>query len=152
MGHHTQATARKNRVIYLLRFIAVASGGYKTDFNCDSVSSISSVKNSPADAIKILAVILNLFYCIYFQKSEFTLSAFRYHENSDHEDSDPENSDPETHIPGNNKEKRFKTNSSQSYHPNCFMVTQFSQVAAARKNRDIYLLRFIAVASGGYKN
>ena len=29
----SQTTARKNRVIYLLRFIAVASGGYKTDFN-----------------------------------------------------------------------------------------------------------------------
>ena len=52
--------------------------------------------------------ILNLFYFIYFQKSEFTGSAFRYHENSD----------PETHTPGNNKEKRFKTYSSQSYHPN----------------------------------
>ena len=62
----SSATARKNRVIlYLLRFIAVASGGYKTDFNfeqhySDSVSSISSVKNSPANAIKISAVILNL--------------------------------------------------------------------------------------------
>ena len=41
-------------------YSTVASGGYKTDFNSDSVSSISSVKNSPAKAIKISAVILNL--------------------------------------------------------------------------------------------
>ena len=49
---------------YLLRFIAVASGGYKTDFNLNNniatLSSVSSVKNSPANAIKISAVILNL--------------------------------------------------------------------------------------------
>ena len=31
------------------------------------------------------------------------------------------------------------------------MVTQSSQAATARKNRDIYLLQFIAVVSGGYK-
>ena len=30
---NTMFIARKNRDIYLLRFIAVASGGYKTDFN-----------------------------------------------------------------------------------------------------------------------
>ena len=52
-------------IIYLPRFIAVTSGGYKTDFNLnnicsDSVSSISSVKTSPANAIKISATIFNL--------------------------------------------------------------------------------------------
>ena len=45
----------------------------------------------------------------------------------------------------------LKINSSQSYHLKCFMVTQCSQAATARKNREIYLLQFIAVASGGYK-
>ena len=38
-------------------------------------------------------------------------------------------------------------------HLKCVMVTQSSQAATARKNRDIYiyLLQFIAVVSGGYK-
>ena len=60
------ATARKNKVIlYLLRFIAVASDGYKTDFNLNNIIAtlcllFLSVKNSPANAIKISAVILNL--------------------------------------------------------------------------------------------
>ena len=50
----------------LLRFIAVASGGYKTDLNFNNIIAtlcllaISSLKNSPANAIKISAVILNL--------------------------------------------------------------------------------------------
>ena len=43
---------------------AVVSGGYKTDFNLNNIiatlSFISSVKNSPANAVKISAVILNL--------------------------------------------------------------------------------------------
>ena len=51
--------------MYLLQFVAVASGGYKTDFNLNNIIAtlcllFSSVKNSPANAIKILAVILNL--------------------------------------------------------------------------------------------
>ena len=52
-----------SRYYYLLRFIAFASGGYKTDLNLNiiaTVSSISSVTNSPANAIKISAAILNL--------------------------------------------------------------------------------------------
>ena len=57
----SEATARKNQDIYILRFITVTSGGYKTGFvYSDSVSSIFSVKNSLANAIKLLAVILNL--------------------------------------------------------------------------------------------
>ena len=59
----SKAAARKNRVIlYLLRFIAVASGGYKTDFNLNNIVAtlcllaISSLKNLPANAIKISAV------------------------------------------------------------------------------------------------
>ena len=52
-------TARKNRVIDLLRFIAVASGGYKTDFNLNNVIATLCL-HSPANAIKISAVILNL--------------------------------------------------------------------------------------------
>ena len=56
------ATARKNRDIYmyLLQFIAVVSGGYKIDFNFNNIlaSSISSVKNFSANAIKISAAIL----------------------------------------------------------------------------------------------
>ena len=56
------ATARKNRDIYmyLLQLIAVVSGGYKIDFNFNNIlaSSISSVKNFPANAIKISAAIL----------------------------------------------------------------------------------------------
>ena len=56
------ATARKNRDIYLLRFIAVASGGYKTDFNLNNIIATLSfyfiVKKWPATVIKVLAAIL----------------------------------------------------------------------------------------------
>ena len=57
------ATARKTGDSYLLRFIAVVSGGYETDFNLNNIiamhsaSSISSAKHSPANAIKISAAI-----------------------------------------------------------------------------------------------
>ena len=58
------ATGRKNRDIYLLRFIAVSSDGYKllTPIlnNSDFVSSVSSVKYSPANVLKISVAILNL--------------------------------------------------------------------------------------------
>ena len=50
-----------------------------------------------------------------------------------------------------NKEKRFKLVSILSPNRKCFMVIECSY-ATARKNRVIlHLLRFFAVASGGYK-
>ena len=54
------ATARKNRNICLLRFIVVASGGFKNEFNLNSnsVSSISSLKTLPPNVIKVSAAIL----------------------------------------------------------------------------------------------
>ena len=64
----------------------------------------------------------------------FSRSAFGCHENSD---------------PGI---KKKDLNSSQSYYLKCFIVTQCSKAATARKDRDIYPFRFIAVASRGYKN
>ena len=79
---------------------------------------------------------LNLLFFIYFQESEFSRSAFGCHENSD----------PGKQI----KKKDF--NSPQSYYLKCFMVTQCSEAATARKDRDIYPFRFIAVASRGYKS
>ena len=99
----SSATARKNRVIlYLLRFIAVASGGYKTDFNLSNIIAtlcllFPSVKNSP-------------FFFIYFQAFEFSRSALGCHENSD---------------PGKQIKKK-DLSSSQSYYLKCFMVTQCS--------------------------
>ena len=51
--------ARKNRDIYLLRFIAVASGGVKTDLNLNNIIATlsTSVKNSPANATEMSAAI-----------------------------------------------------------------------------------------------
>ena len=57
---------RSEIIIYLLRFISGASGGYETDFNFDNIIATlsfyfdSSVKNSPANVIKVLAAILKL--------------------------------------------------------------------------------------------
>ena len=88
--------------LYLLRFIAVASGGYKTDFNLSNIIAtlcllFPSVKNSP-------------FFFIYFQAFEFSRSALGCHENSD---------------PGKQIKKK-DLSSSQSYYLKCFMVTQCS--------------------------
>ena len=56
----------KEQDIYLLRFISGASGGYKTDFNFNNITATlsfyfdSSVKNSPANVIKVSAASLKL--------------------------------------------------------------------------------------------
>ena len=64
-GHTMVISGKSQKDIYLLRFITVASDEFKTDFKLnniysDSVSSISSVKNSPANTIKLSADIFNL--------------------------------------------------------------------------------------------
>ena len=74
------ATARKNRNICLLRFIAVASGGFKTEFNLNSnsVSSISSLKTLPPNVIKVSAAILYLIHKWVKHKVKFLLVCYIY--------------------------------------------------------------------------
>ena len=64
-GHTMFIGGKSQKDIYLLQFITVASGGFKTDFKLNNIiatlclqygmSSISSVKNSPANTIKLSA-------------------------------------------------------------------------------------------------
>ena len=66
------ATARKNRNIYLLRFIAVPSGGYKTDYNLNNIIAtlgLLSLK-SPANVSEVSAAILNLASVLLFDRRD----------------------------------------------------------------------------------
>ena len=63
-GHTMFIGGKSQKDICLLRFITVASGGFKTRFKFNNiiatVSYISSVKNSAANTIKLAATIFNL--------------------------------------------------------------------------------------------
>ena len=59
-SHNSRLWKNRDTCIYLLRFIAVASGGYKNDFNLNMIATSEKKKNSPANVNKVSAAILNL--------------------------------------------------------------------------------------------